>query len=596
MRHYASHKKTLQKNAARSSGALIDRRFRLLSVGFCLLGIVVVGRLFSLQVLSHTFYEDLAANAHDVLERLVPVRGDIVIKDPDGTSYPVATNKDTFQVFAEPRNVKEKEKTADLLAPMLVIDRDELLHKLQGDGLYAPLARGASEDLVDQIRELLKMEKLAGIYMNREPTRTYPELAMGGHILGFVGADKDGTVRGRYGVEGYWNKELAGTAGELSAEKDVAGRWIPVADRTLNPAQDGADIVLTIDRTIQFYACEKMKQAVLEHQADGGSVVILDPKTGDVLAMCGFPDFDPNSYQKTDDISVFNNPVIFRQYEPGSVMKVITMAAGIDRGVVGPNTTYEDTGEFKVGPYTIRNSDGKAHGIQTMTQVLDESLNTGAIFVQRAVGSDVFREYVEKFGFGSPTGIKLATEASGDISLLKKKSDIYFATASYGQGMSATPLQLAAAYGAIANGGMLMQPRIVSNVRWSETHEETYDPKQVRQVISARTATLLGGMLVSVVENGHGKRAGVPGYWIAGKTGTAQVPRDDGPGYKPDVNIGTFAGFGPVEDPKFVMVVRVDHPRDVAYAESSAAPTFGEIAKFLLQYYHVQPTRLAGGQ
>jgi cell division protein FtsI/penicillin-binding protein 2 len=591
MRHYASHKKTLQKSAVRSSGAPMDRRFRLLAVGFCLLGIVVVGRLFSLQILSHTLYEDLAANAHDVLERLVPVRGDIVIKDPDGTPYPVATNKDTFQVFAEPRNVKNKEKTADLLAPMLVIDRDELLRKLEGNGLYAPLARGVSEDLVDQIRDRLKVEKLTGIHMNREPARTYPELAMGGHILGFVGADKDGTVRGRYGVEGYWNKELAGTAGELSAEKDVAGRWIPVADRTLNPAQDGADIVLTIDRTIQFYACEKLKQAVLAHQADGGSVVILDPKTGDVLAMCGFPDFDPNSYQKTDDISVFNNPVIFRQYEPGSVMKVITMAAGIDRGVVGPNTTYEDTGEFKVGPYTIRNSDGKAHGIQTMTQVLDESLNTGAIFVQRAVGSDVFREYVEKFGFGAPTGITLATEVSGDISLLKKKSDIYFATASYGQGMSATPLQLAAAYGAIANGGMLMQPRIVSNVRWSETHEETHDPKQVRQVISARTATLLGGMLVSVVENGHGKRAGVPGYWIAGKTGTAQVPRDDGPGYKPDVNIGTFAGFGPVEDPKFVMVVRVDHPRDVAYAESSAAPTFGEIAKFLLQYYHVQPTR-----
>lgn len=591
MRHYPSHKKANQKKISRGSGSSIDRRFRVLCAGFCLLGIVVAARLFSLQVLSHTLYEDLAANAHDVLEKLVPVRGDILIKDPDGTSYPVATNKDTFQVFAEPRNVKQKERIADLLAPMLVIDREELVKKLQGDGLYAPLARGVSEDLVDQIRELLKKETLVGIHMNREPARTYPELAMGGHVLGFVGADKDGALRGRYGIEGYWNKELSGTAGELSAEKDVGGRWIPVADRTLNPAQDGADIVLTIDRTIQFFACERLKAAVAEHQADGGSVVILDPKTGAVLAMCGAPDFDPNTYQKTADISVFNNPAIFGQYEPGSVMKVITMAAGIDRGVVGPKTTYEDTGEFKVGPYTIRNSDGKAHGIQTMTQVLDESLNTGAIFVQRAVGSDALRDYFEKFGFGAPTGIELATEAPGDLSLLKKKSDIYFATASYGQGMSATPLQLASAYGAIANGGVLMQPHVVSDVRWSDTHQETHDPKQLRQVISARTATLLGGMLVSVVENGHGKKAAVPGYWIAGKTGTAQVPRDDGPGYKVDTNIGTFAGFGPVEDPKFVMVVRVDHPRDVEFAESSAAPTFGEIAKFLLQYYHVQPTR-----
>lgn len=590
MHQYALQKKGKEKRDARG-GVSIDRRFRLLGVGFTLLGLVVVGRLFSLQVISRAVYADLAANAHDVLQQLVPTRGDILIKDPDGTSYPVATNKDTFQVFAEPRRIKEKEKTADILAPMLVLDRDALLQKIQGDGVYTPLARGVSEDLVEQMEQVLKKESLVGIQTTREPARTYPETAMGGHVLGFVGADAEGTLRGRYGIEGYWNTELTGTAGTLSAEKDVGGRWIPVADRTLQPAQNGADIVLTIDRTIQFFACARLKEAVARHQADGGSVVILDPKTGAVLAMCGAPDFDPNTYRKTENIAAFNNPAIFAQYEPGSVMKVMTMAAGIDRGAVGPKTTYEDTGEFKVGPYTIRNSDGKAHGIQTMTQVLDESLNTGAIFVQRAIGGDVLREYFQKFGFGKATGIELATEVPGDMSLLEKKSDIYFATASYGQGISVTPLQVAAAYGAIANGGVLMQPRIVSEIRWSETHKETRDPKEVRRVIEPRTATLLGGMLVSVVENGHGKRAGVPGYWIAGKTGTAQVPRSDGPGYKKDETIGTFAGFGPVEDPKFVMVVRVDHPRDVQYAESSAAPTFGEIAKFLLQYYHVQPTR-----
>jgi cell division protein FtsI/penicillin-binding protein 2 len=526
------------------------------------------------------------------LERLVPVRGEVFLRDRDGKLYPVATNRDTYQVYAEPRNIKEPAKIAVILAPMLVLDQTELEKKLTGSGLYTPLGRGVSEDLARQIKESLEKEGLSsGIRMNREPARLYPEEGMGGHVLGFVGADAKGERKGRYGIEGYWDKELSGTPGFIAAEKDIGGRWIPLADKKIEPAQDGVDLILTLDRAIQYYACARLKEAVSRHGAEGGSVVVLDPKTGSVLALCGAPDFDPNNFSKTENIASFNNPAIFLQYEPGSVMKPLTMAAAIDQGKLSPQSTYEDPGEMKFGPFTVKNSDGQAHGVQTMTQVLEQSLNTGAIYAARTVGLNAFRDYLERFGFGEKTGIELDTESAGDLSVLKKKGEIYLATASYGQGISANVLQLAAAYGALANRGVLMQPRIVETIKWSDTHEEKIPPKEVRQAVSARTAALLGGMLVSVIENGHGKKAGVSGYWVAGKTGTAQIPRQDGPGYMSDVTIGTFAGFAPVDDPKFVMVVRIDKPQGAKFAESSAAPLFGDIAKFLLGYYHIEPTR-----
>ncbi len=589
MKIYRPKKRAVR--AEKRDATPISRRLSFLRLVFIIIALVVAVRLFSLQVLSRDFYETLAANAHDVLEKLVPARGDILIEDADGKLYPVATNRDTYQIFAEPRNVKEPGKVAEILAPMLALDKDELEKKLTGNGLYAPIARGVKEDLENQILSELEKIKAVGVHATREPARVYPEAGMGGHLLGFVGANEKGERSGRYGIEGYWNKELAGTPGSIAAEKDIGGRLIPVADNQISPAADGANLVLTIDRTVQFYACDKLKEAVLKHGADSGSVVIIEPKTGDIIAMCGTPDFDPNNFSQVKNIADFNNPATFNQYEPGSVMKAITMAAAIDQGKVGPKTTYEDTGEVKIGPFTIRNSDGKAHGVQTMTQVLEMSLNTGAMFAARSVGGDAFRDYLEKFGFGAKSGIELDKEASGDLSSLKKKGDIFLATASYGQGITVTPLQLAYAYGALANGGTLMAPRLVSKIIWSATHAEERPPKQLRQAVSPRTATLVGGMLVSVVENGHGKKAGVPGYWVAGKTGTAQIPRQDGAGYESDATIGTFAGYAPVEDPRFAMVVRLDRPRDVQFAESSAAPLFGDIAKFILQYYHIQPTR-----
>lgn len=559
------------------------------AVFFCLF---IVIRLLVLQVIDHGVYKALASGQRQIFEELYPTRGDILLQDlKEGELTPLATNQQLALVYADPRKIVNPEATAEALGQLFGLSEDAtraLAKRLdQPKDPYEPVAHHVEESVLDRLIEL----ELSGIFFTREQTRLYPEEGLGGHLVGFVGSNDDGTRSGKYGVEGSFDELLAGTPGFLNSERDIAGRLIAVADRSVQSAVDGADVVLTVDRTIQFVACRAIKNAVARHRADGGSVVILDPTTGAVLAMCSAPDFDPTHYGDVDSIEVFNNPAIFNAYEPGSIFKPITIAAALDTGQITPSSTYEDTGEVPIANYVIKNSDEKAHGIQTMTQALEQSLNTGMIYAMRAAGEQAFVNYVKAFGFGKQTGIELSVESAGNIKSLDLNQEIYAATASFGQGITVTPLQMAAAYGAIANGGILKQPFIVKEIRFPNGDVQSTNPQDVRRVMEARNARLLGAMLVAVIEHGHGGRAGAPGYYLAGKTGTAQVPRKDGRGYEENVTIGSFAGFGPVEDPKFAMIVRIDHPRDVPWAESTAAPVFGEIAQFLLQYFDVPPTR-----
>jgi len=270
------------------------------------------------------------------------------------------------------------------------------------------------------------------------------------------------------------------------------------------------------------------------------------------------------------------------------------MAMALDQEKVTPETTYNDTGRVVIAKYNIENSDRKSNGVQTMTNVLEKSLNTGVIFAMRKIGSDKFKEYVKFFGFGEKTGIELEGESGGDMkNLVKEKGnkELYAATASFGQGIAVTPLQMVNAFAAIANGGILMKPYVVQKIIKNDGSIVETQPRQMRRVISEKTAMLLGGMLVNVVENGHGQRAGVKGYYVAGKTGTAQIPKKNGRGYEERAHIGSFAGFAPANNPRFTMLVRIDHPRDVEWAESSAAPLFGEIAEFILNYWQVPAER-----
>lgn len=569
------------------------RGYRKRIVFFCIIMAVfasIIGvKLFILQILDHEFYNALASGQHEIYEQLFPKRGNIFIGEEFGEEYYMtATNRKYNFVYADPRHIRDPQEFLDKLQEVLLFD-DEKKQSMLGrisnpEDPFEPIAHRITDEQVEQIKAL----EIDGVGFTTENLRYYPEEGMGGHVIGFVGSDEQGNLSGRYGIEGNFDEELAGQEGFIHSERNESGIWITVADRSFKPAVDGADIYLTLDRNIQYQACSQIKEAVAKHGADGGSIIVMRPN-GKILAMCSYPDFNPNEYNQVENINVYNNPAIFNLYEPGSVFKAFTMAAALDQGKVTPQTTYEDTGEVVILDHTIRNSDKEAHGIQSMTQVLELSLNTGAIFAMRQVGQEVFRNYVEKFGFGQATGIELDTESSGNISSLWQKGEIFSATASFGQGISVTPIELIRSFAAIANGGKLVRPYIVDKIVYPDGREEITEPKDLGQVISPRAATLLSGMLVSVVQNGHGQRAGVSGYHVAGKTGTAQVPNKNGPGYDPDLTIGSFAGFAPAQNPAFVMLVKIDHPRDVQWAESSAAPLFGQMAKFLLNYLQVPP-------
>jgi cell division protein FtsI/penicillin-binding protein 2 len=556
-------------------------------VFFVLAGVAsVIFRLYSLQVSAHGYYQELASDQHKMYEDLVPKRGEIFAKDGSGY-YPVAVNKDLSLVYAVPREVEDPRSEARDLAGILQVDENEILGKLsQSDGWYAVIKHKVENSQVEEI----KRRGIKGIYFSPETERFYPAGNFASQVVGFVGSDGQKTV-GRYGLEAYWNEELQGRPGSLEQERDTGGRWISIADKQLKPAQDGANLYLTLDHTIQYRAEMAIKKSVEKFQADRGTIVVMDPKTGAVLAMASTPDFNPNDFSEVEDISVFSNPSVSGTYECGSIFKAITMAGGLDAKTVTSETTYTDTGEVTEAGYTIKNSDLKSNGVQTMTQVLEKSLNTGVIFVEKGLGNLRFFEYVKNFGFGSKTGIDTIGEVSGNISGLKEMRNINAFTASFGQGISVTPIQFIASFAAAANGGEFMNPYLVEKIAYSDGRELATQPQAVRRVISKEASQDLARMLVSVVVNGHGKRAGVPGYLVAGKTGTAQVPKPGG-GYDDDQHIGSFAGFAPAYDPKFAMLVKLDNPKNVEWAESSAAPTFGEMAKFLLDYYNIEPTEV----
>ncbi len=569
-------------------------RLELFHIGMWLFALLVILRLGMLQILDHDTYAALAEGQHTLFRQLYPTRGQILMHDgTDGALVPVAMNQTLSFIYADPRAVKDPAATAKAVGVALGFDQakiDDLTQRLsKPHDAYEPIQRHVGTDAADALNAL----KLPGILQTDEDARLYPDPSLGGHVVGFVGSNADGSLSGRYGIEGYFDKVLAGTPGFIRSEKDISGRLLAIGDSSITPAVNGSDVVLTIDRPIQYEACTALRKAIADHQADGGSVVILEPSTGRILAMCGAPDFDPNAYGSVPDVSVFNNPVIFDAYEPGSVFKAITVAAGLDSGAITPASTYDDAGFVKIGKYTIRNAEGGARGTTTMTTALDQSLNLGMIAAMRKMGASVFTDYVKRFGFGQTTGVELDTESPGDISALvgHPNDEIYAATASFGQGVSVTTLQMAAAYAAIADGGILRKPYIVDEIEHPDGTVEREHPTDVRRVVDQRTATVLSAMLVDVVENGLGKRAAVPGYYIAGKTGTAQVASKTHAGYSATDTIGSFAGFGPVEDPKFAMVVRIDHPRDVDWAESTAGPLFGQISSFLLKYMDVPPTR-----
>lgn len=560
-------------------------------LGWC----VVLGRLAYLQIVSLEYYRQLAATQHGGQAVLAPIRGEIKLQGSTfGEVVTAATTIEKPLVYALPPQIQDVGAAAKLLEPILEISTEDLEGKLKElKKRYIILRKNLSEEQVEKIKAL----KLAGIGIEGEPTRFYPYGDFLSSTLGFVGFDAESgsEKKGLYGLERALNDTLKGKAGRLAQEKSsVSNAWIFGGRRDFQPSENGETLLLTINLAAQRQVEDVLRKTVEKHGADRGCAIVLDPHTGAIISMASFPSFDPNAYNKANNPGVYNNLCTTGSYEPGSVMKAVTMAAALDSGKVTPDTTYEDTGQVKLDNFTIKNSDGKAHGKRTMTQVLEESLNTGVIFAQNELGDAGFIKAVQDFGFGSKTGVEVA-EAAGDLRNLNTGGPVHFATASFGQGISVTPLQMAVSYAVLANGGRLVKPFLVQSRVDAEGQSHDTQVQLGEPILKPETHSQITGMLVSVVENGHGKRAKVPGFSVAGKTGTAQVAIPGQRGYDPDNTIGTFVGFAPAFNPKFVVLVRIDHPRDVQFAESTAAPAFGEIMRFLLDKWNIVPDRSVGG-
>lgn len=574
----------------------LNYRAKLCFSAVFIFALVLVYRLADLQLISSSQLEAQAAKQHSTVRILSAERGKIFYQEQSSKEeYPVATNRIFNHVYVVPQNIKRIENTIVELLPLVEefgLDEETLRYRLTKENdIYEPIAHKLTDE---QLQAFIGLD-LEGLESEEESARYYPESELLSHITGFIGI-KDEQRVGQYGLEGYFEDELKGKDGLLEGKTDISGTLIKTGPLKRIEPETGIDLVLTLDRTLQTYACHALLERVEQVQAAGGSVVVLNPDTGAVIIMCSYPSFDPNNYNQVEDIGVYINPVVASAYEPGSIFKPFTMAAAIDDKAVTAQTTYVDEGVEEIGKYKIRNSDGKAHGEVDMVYVLNESLNTGLIFVQRQIGNEKFKNYVEKFGFGRTTDIELPNELAGNISSLYKKGDIFAATGSFGQGITATPIQMAAAYSAIANGGKLMKPYIIAEKRRPVSGAKNdYDviykakPSLVDEPISVQAATIVSGMLVSVIRGGHAKLAGVDGYYIAGKTGTAQVAEA---GEYGEQTIHSFAGFGPVDEPKFAMLIKLDYPEYGAFASTTAAPLFGDIARFILQYYEVPPDEI----
>ncbi len=524
-------------------------RFFTLSIIFSLLFSALIIKLYNLQIEKSSFYIEQIRARSAYLEKLRTVRGEIFFTDRNQNVNAVASSKNYPIVYAVPKEIENAYAASLLLAGILNKDADKLRTYLaQKDSLFYRLKEKISPEEAKAIKEL----DLKGVYLDERRFRYYPFKELGANVIGFVGLNKEvSEPSGLYGVELY-NDDLL---------------------------RSGKDVYLTIDRSVQAEAEHMLDKLIEKFEAAGGTVIVEEPQTGRIVALANRPSFDPNEYFKFP-VSNFANPAIQHVYEPGSVFKPLTMAIGIDLGVITPETTYTDKGYVTLNGRTIRNWDYKAYGKVTMTNVIEHSINTGAVYAVTQIGRDNFVKYMKAFGFTEKTGIKLPSEASGNLGDLTRSGfkEIDLATAAFGQGVAVTPLELVNAYSAIANGGVLMRPIINADDK----------PEIIRRVIKKSTAEKVIKMMQSAVSKA--KVAAIKNYTIAGKTGTAQVPDFKKGGYS-DKYIHTFVGLIPASSPRYVALIKLDKPNE-ELAGLTVVPAFKNFALFLISYYSIPPDDL----
>ncbi|TSC68235.1 MAG: cell division protein FtsI (penicillin-binding protein 3) [Parcubacteria group bacterium Gr01-1014_66] len=576
--------KVLQQNRAYKKD--ISRRITIVVLFFYAALLVLGIRVFTLQIMDHHTYVALAARQHRTIQSYAPERGSIFAKDKEGGLLGLGLNQIFYRVAVSPRDIREQERVVSLLTETLSM-RSEFVEKKikKTDDPYEIIARHIS----DEQRKKILNEKMAGVLIEEEKGRAYPHETLASHILGFV-RKEDTKEEGQYGLERFYDAYLSGknTLFGDSAQSGILPFLAALSGRVVRPPERGADLILTIDYHVQRRSEEILKNIQEKWNAESGLVLVLEPNTGKIKALASSPTFDPNAFGKEKDFSIFLNPATEATYELGSVLKPVTMAAGLEQRIITPETTYTDTGEVRIGNHVIHNFDEQAHGIQTMTQVLEKSLNTGVVYVMRLVGQEKQYDFFKRFGLGERTGVDLPGEVSGSLVNLEHGQEVDAASASFGQGIAVTPLELASAIAVFANEGKLMKPYVVERIVDDAGNEIVHNPEFVRQVVSPETARAITQMLVSAVRSGFENKARVKGYFVAGKTGTAQIPRRDGKGYSDEVT-HSFVGYAPAFNPRFLVFFQLNKPKGNRFAANTLTPAFRDLAEYILNYYEVPP-------
>lgn len=545
------------------------RRLGIVLVAMAIVTLIVIGRLVEFQLVQGPEWAERASDELFVIAR--PERGTIY----DRNGAVLAANSADYQISVSPRLVTQPDELATALAPILEIPRYEILGILESDKPFAILAGRVEPEIADLIRTL----PYNGIQIDPLPRRFFPQGDLACHTLGYV--DFEG--QGGAGVEAFYQLELAGEA----ASKTI--NISPLTQQDSVIAREGADLVLTIDRTIQHAVEQRLTAAIAEYQARSGSIIVMDPRTGAILAMANAPCYDPYEFYDTNQEVLFS-PTVQQQHEPGSVMKLITMAAALDSGQFTPQSTYYDAGTLEVGGHKTVNWDRSAPGTTDMTTLLSRSLNVGAATLSTSLGADLYYDYMQRFGFGRPTNVDLFAEASGQMPLPGDPlwTESMLATNAYGQSLAVTPLQMITAVSAIANNGVMMQPYIVQEVR-TENGTIVHEPTVLGRPISPEAAQQTVTMAITAVAR-EVPEAQIEGYSIAGKTGTAQIAENGI--YLPNDTTASFVGWLPADNPELLIFIKLDRPQVSPWGSQTAAPTFARLAEELVVLMDIPPDNI----
>lgn len=560
-------------------------RVNFLLVFFVLLGLLITSRLFYWQIISSESLSAIAANQHWVSFEVPAKRGEILASD----GSPLASNKEAFLLFASLPQINQditdiSEKLSSILEPQDPATISGLIEERlsREDLVWVPLKHKLNRSQKEEIEVL----KIAGLGFEEEQRRTYPEGSSSAHLLGFVGSDINGKDKGYFGLEGYYDLELRGRSGLLRRERDASGKPILIGDVYKEEEKDGRTLVTTIDRSVQFIINDNLKKGLKRYGALSGSVVVMEPQTGAILGMASLPAYNPGVFSDFDK-ELFPNPIVSSSYEPGSTFKVLIMAAAINEGVVEPDTKCTKcSGSRVISDYTIKTWNDKYFPNSTMLEVIQHSDNVGMIFVAEKLGIDKLIPYLKDYGLSQKTGVDLEDETISELRQEKDWKLIDLATASFGQGIAITPLQMVRAVNTIANEGKLVKPHLVSKVIDGDEEVEIR-PDIGRQVLKTKTAFVLTEMMVNAVNEGEAQWIKPEGYRIAGKTGTAQIPVAGH--YDEEKTIASFIGFAPADNPKFIMLVTLREPTSSPWGAETAAPLWFDIAKELFTYYGIQP-------